>query len=200
MGDYSEAPHPRPPHAHEANLRAAYRALAHGCTFLIARETIAAPQSNAKTTLRRAGNCLRELDRLLCLLLDACAQSAAMPPATREAFERSHDAARKLRRIDTHGPAQGVDTARLHAIARLRRAASGETPGQPAHHNRRDLALAAGGRLGDNLTDWHLAQIARFYQAMAQNLYIYFATSANLLDFLREEADIEMAIVACDGI
>jgi hypothetical protein len=195
MGDFLDHPRQRP--RPDCALRAAHRNLAQGCAFLIARESIAAPRSNAQTTRRRAGNCLRELDRLLCLLLDACAPTAALSPRAAIAFERSHDAAAKLRRLDQPSP-----TPRLHAIARLRRAASGETPGHPAHHNPRGLALATGERApcADRLTDRHLAKIAQFYDRLGQDLYIYFATSANLLDFLREEAEREKAIVACDGI
>jgi len=167
--------------ANAAAMAQAHASLERGCGFLLGRADWALPELTSgelRVEMRRAGNCLRELDRFLCLLLDSCAAADGMPDGALVAFERSHDAARKLRRIAD----DDVAAQRLEAIARLRRIACGEQRGSPRGGHGRDLALATAGavlggvgalRLGEDA----LAAMARFYLALADRLVWRFGRS-----------------------
>ena len=197
---------------------AAYDALVGGCGFLMgrARNTSPVPTTKPLVALRRAGNCLNELDRLLTILLDEGARLQGLPPRERTAFERSHDTPRKLRRLDALTGMAGTETQRLQAIARLRRIASGDLCGIPRAMLARDLASATGGLIGlveagDTglfLSDATLAIIARFYLGIAERLALGQGCGgvagrthpANLLDFSTDKPHLKLANVACDGI
>jgi hypothetical protein len=165
-------------------LAEAHGSLQRGCAFLVARRNWPLPDlsdGELRVELRRAGNCLRELDRFLCLLLDACA-AASMGQGALLAFERSHDAARKWRRIVR----SDMEAQRLEAIARLRRTACGEQRGTPRAAPARDLALATAGlaqapaaplRLGED----SLAAIALFYLELADGLVARYAARPQFL-------------------
>lgn len=164
-------------------LRRAHAAAVKGCRFLIERvaEYRVAPMPHHEArgiALRRGGNCLRELDRLLSLLLDACAQREGLSASALARFERSQDTAFKLRRIVRHGSIGQTATLRLRAIARLRARACGDRRTGPVSPTARDLALATAGRSGIcagqsaplALTDEVLGQIAQFYLDLIESV------------------------------
>lgn len=163
MTGHTEHPHPA--------LQTAHTTLLNGCRFLIARAMAPdrdAPdlQTFAKIALRMAGNHLKELDRFLAHMVDQCET-----PAT----QASH---RRL--MNRHRP-------RLRAIQRVRIAAcfgpidvfAKLQTGRPLA---RDLAMASAGAsmrgrdaetagLGDHV----LAEIARFYITLADQIYALWA-------------------------
>lgn len=192
-------------------LVAAQAAMTSGCRFLVDRGQAAGAAGGAqravaggRVAMRRAGNCLKELDRLLSILLDECARAGGMTAGRHRVFERSHDTARKLRRIDMLNGGRAADTVRLRAIARLRDlACDGHLPGYIAF-GPHDLAVAtaglAGVGAGMQITDQALGAIARFYLNIARRLLGYYRVSAAQLDFSTDQAHTAKAIVACDGI
>jgi hypothetical protein len=177
--------------------------LANGCAYLARHRAPGLSSSPALTRLRRAGNCLKELDRFLTLLLDACARAQAMPPADLSAFERWTNTAGKLRRIS----GSGTETQRLQAIDRLRRTACGDMCGRPRALLIKDLAIATcgaahpmtGREAAESLTNEALAAIAEFYLGIGHKLLLDTVDSAIALDFSNIKAHLGVANVACDG-
>jgi len=196
----------------------AHAALASGCGFLMARA--AAPvvfTSKPLIALRRAGNCLNELDRLLTILLDEGARAVGMRGKEHTAFERSRDTPRKLRRFDGLCGLTFADTQRLTAIARIRRIACGDLCGIPRAMLARDLATATGAMAAEpdgplQLSEQALADIAGFYLEIGERLarQLVYAQGAKRhfggvnramrLDFSTDKPHLTLANVACDGI
>lgn len=160
-------------------LTAAHEALSAGCHFLIVRggarpPGAGSPLAHRGIAARRAGNCLKELDRMLIVLIEAACGEALRGPARDGAFARAGDAAllldqSTLRRHFHH------DTPRLRAIGRLRAMACGDMATHAASRPGADLALATWGHAGHApgaimLGDRVLAAIAEFYQALADRL------------------------------
>ncbi len=160
-------------------LIAAHEALSAGCHFLIARggarpPGAGSPLAHRGIAARRAGNCLKELDRMLIVLIEAACGEVFRGPARDGAYVRAGDAAlmldrSALRRHFHH------DTPRLRAIGRLRAMACGDMATHAASRPGADLALATWGHavhapgtimLGDRV----LALIAEFYLALADRL------------------------------
>lgn len=200
-----------------ATARQAHATLADGCAFLMrprapGRAGLCHPASPALTSLRRAGNCLKELDRFLTLLLDACARASAMAPRDLAAFERWSNTAGKLRRISGPSAQSGAETQRLQAIDRLRRVACGDVCGRPRAMLIKDLAIATAGAArmphahpnpghepAESLSDSVLGVIAHFYLEIGNRLLLACIDSAQPLDFSSPKAHLEIANVACDG-
>lgn len=160
---------PRYP-ADPAALREAGRVMAAGCRFLIARAggtPAPARPWPAQLRTRRAGNCLKELDRFLTVLMRECTRDAALPPGAPAMLS-------------------GPEILRLRAIGRLRLAACGTATPGPAGRLQRDLAIAgatpaprhtqAGAEL--EISDAALGTIAEFYLAIAGRLCVRFAGPA----------------------
>jgi len=177
--------------------------LAKACAFLIRHRAPAHPDSPALTRLRRAGNCLKELDRFLTLLLDARARTDGMAARDLPAFERWTNTAGKLRRIS----GSGTETQRLQAIDRLRRTACGDMCGRPRALLIKDLAIATSGAAhpfpghepAESLTNAALAAIAEFYLEIGNHLLLDCNNSRPALDFSKTKAHLGVANVACDG-
>jgi len=198
---------PRPAADHHAHTLAAvehyHATLAKACTFLIRHRAPAHPNSPALTRLRRAGNCLKELDRFLTLLLDARARTDGMAARDLPAFERWTNTAGKLRRIS----GSGTETQRLQAIDRLRRTACGDMCGRPRALLIKDLAIATSGAAhpfpghepAESLTNAALAAIAEFYLEIGNHLLLDCTNSRPALDFSETKAHLGVANVACDG-
>ena len=146
-------------------LQTAHTTLLNGCRFLIARSlSDVRPQPvPAKVGLRMAGNHLKELDRFLAILVAEC--------------EAPADAGHQ-RLMNAHRP-------RLRAVQRVRIAACHGPADLPDHlaaqgRLRKDLALASSGASSApaghahpalNLSDHVLAEIARFYITLADQLH-----------------------------
>lgn len=197
---------------------AAQDAMTRGCEFLIRRGRAGhmvsgLPCIHAKVALRRVGNCLKELDRLLSLLLDECVGVGGMIAAKRRAFERSHDTSRKLRRVDRLNGCFTPDTIRLRAIGRIREVACNDQVLAHVPWASHDMAVATAGHLGRNaddrgddsvrpweVTDEALGAIAGFYLSIAKRVLGYYGVAGVQLDFSTDRAQNICAIVACDGI
>lgn len=197
---------------------AAQDAMTRGCEFLIRRgraghKSADRPRIHAKVALRRVGNCLKELDRLLSLLLDECVGVGGMAAAKRRAFERSHDTSRKLRRVDRLNGCFTPDTIRLRAIGRIREVACNDQVLAHVPWASHDMAVATAGQPGRNADDrdkdslrlWEvsdeaLGAIAGFYLSIAKRVLGYYGVAGVQLDFSTDRAQTIRAIVACDGI
>ncbi len=129
--------------------------------------------------VRRACNCLKELDRFLVLMVDACNAGHAAPHGTRTVYVREGDAALRLGRTAVLRKAFALDAPRLRAIGRIRALATGDAPAEAGSRPRADLALAT---MGDDpadqarhapfvLGDRALAAIAAYYLALAERLH-----------------------------
>ncbi len=161
-------------------FQAAYAAMAAGCDFLIARES-GQPGHGARplVALRRAGNCLKELDRLLSILIDACLAPEDVVSDECASFSRVPDTARKLRRLDGAKGRFAVETLRLRAIARVRERACAEQVMAVASWCRRDMAVATLGHGVEDspgfprISERALATIAQFYLTIADGLRDY---------------------------
>jgi hypothetical protein len=167
------------PGADRAAFAAAYADMVAGCAFLLARAThgrVAAPAS--VIAVRRAANCLRELDRFLVVMIDACNAGQTVPQGTRAVYTRETDAAGRLRRAGPLRAAFAQDIVRLRAIGRIRALANGEYPAEAGCRPHSDLVCATGALGGTaqhsasalRLDDHALAAIARYYQALADRL------------------------------
>jgi len=154
-----------------------------GCRFLIDRAARDAPamrgcERTARVTLRLAGNCLKELDRFLAILIDEHAQSAEAPSRHGASAEGDADTARKLSRIKAVKGRFPADVLRLRAIGRVRAFATGHSPVSPGTRLAHDLAIAAHGqglvptRHGATpvISDQALAAIAEFYLSLTASL------------------------------
>ena len=163
-----------------AGLDAAYADMIAGCHFLIARgadrDCAALPPVIA---VRRACNCLKELDRFLVLMIDASNAGHAAPHGTRTVYVREGDAALRLGRTAVLRRAFALDAPRLRAIGRIRALATGDAPAEAGSRPRADLALAT---MGDDpadqarhapfvLGDRVLAAIAAYYLSLAERLH-----------------------------
>lgn len=160
-------------------LTAAHGALSAGCDFLIARggarpPGAGSPLAHRGIAARRAGNCLKELDRMLIVLIEAACGEAMRGPARDGAYARAGDAAQLLDGSALRGHFRH-DTPRLRAIGRLRAMACGDMATHAASRPGADLALATWGHAANApgaimLGDRVLAAIAEFYQALADRL------------------------------
>ena len=195
---------PRPAADHPARALAAvehyHATLANACAFLIRHSAPAHPATPSLIRLRRAGNCLKELDRFLTLLLDACARAGGMAARDLPSFERWTNTAGKLRRIS----GSSAETQRLQAIDRLRRTACGDERGRPPAMLIKDLAIATSGatsgeKPAESLTNAALAAIAEFYLGIGNKLLLQSIESPPALDFSKAKAHLGVANVACDG-
>jgi hypothetical protein len=154
-------------------LQAAYDVLAAGTAFLIARGAQApVPAANPRVALRWGGNCLKELDRFLAVLLDACVAPVAVPIAAPASLSHGSDVAGRLAR---HGFASAMP--RLRAIARLREQACGDRAMGFGSWSRHDLAIATMGACGPEqagaypqISDRALAAIAEFCLSIGDSL------------------------------
>jgi hypothetical protein len=158
---------------------AAYRDMLAGCQMLMARGADHnGPAVPPVIAVRRACNCLKELDRFLILMVDACSAAHTPPHGTRTVYVRESDAAARLSRTAALRQAFGKEAPRLRAIARIRALATGDAPAEAGSRPRADLALAT---MGDNLADQArhapfvlgdraLAAIATYYISLAQRL------------------------------
>lgn len=173
--------------ADDAAVMVAYDVLAAGCRFLIARGGRPGGGHPA-IRWRMAGTTLKELDRFLALLLEACAQgerdgrSEMFPPP-------EADTPRRLARLGRPGAGFCREIPRLRAIGRVRHAACGDHLLMPGRRLQADLAMAVmgagqsgrggqhGGRVAPEMCDQSLAAIAEFYLAIADRLRLRFARS-----------------------
>jgi hypothetical protein len=162
-----------------AAFDAAYADMVAGCAFLIARGADhGRPASPPVIAVRRACNCLKELDRFLVLMIDAGNAGQGAPHGLRTMYVRDGDAAARLCRIKALRGPFAKDTPRLRAIGRIRGLASGDAPAEVASRPKADLALATMGHdLAQQargapfaLGDPTLAVIAAFYLAIANRL------------------------------
>jgi hypothetical protein len=151
------------------DVEAAYAALAAGVGFLVERGTRSpSPVSNPRVALRRGGNCLKELDRFLALLIDACVPSAAV--AALASLSRGGDVAGWL---GCNGFASAMP--RLRAIARVRERACGDQVMGFGSWSKHDLAIATMGACGSadpypQISNRALAAIAEFYLSIGDGL------------------------------
>ncbi len=162
-----------------AAFDAAYVAMHDGCRFLMARGT--APRGYVAPpviAIRRACNCLKELDRFLVVMIDACVAADSAPHGSRVVYVREGDAAARLCRV---GALRGVfarEIPRLRAIGRIRALSLGDAPAEAGCRPVADLALAT---LGDDLADQAegapfalgdrtLSVIAAYYLTLADRL------------------------------
>jgi len=165
--------------ADHAAFVAAHAAMQDGCRFLIARGAdrrgFVPPPVIA---VRRACNCLKELDRFLVVMIDACFAADGAPHGNRAVYVRDGDAAGRLCRNAALRRVFARDIARLRAIGRIRALSLGDAPAEAGCRPTADLALAT---LGDDLADQApgapfalgdrtLAAIAGFYLALADRL------------------------------
>ncbi|WP_353227856.1 hypothetical protein [Novosphingobium sp.] len=168
----------------------AYAAMVAGCRFLIARgqgphgvPAIRAPHRGV--AMRRAGNCLRELDRMLSVLVDAGVADGAggwLDSGTRKTpgvYAREGDAAHTIFRITALRTHFAADMPRLRAIGRIRAMATGDMAVEAASRPAVDLAAATMGRARCGhasptalvIGDAALATIAEFYWVLADRLH-----------------------------
>jgi hypothetical protein len=158
---------------------AAYAAMHAGCRFLMAR----GPDGSSYVPppvigIRRACNCLKELDRFLVVMIDACVAADSAPHGNRAVYVREDDAAGRLRRNKALHRAFACDIPRLRAIGRVRALALGDAPAEAGCRPMADLALATMGHdLADQahgapfaLGDGTLAEIAAYYLSLADRL------------------------------
>lgn len=158
---------------------AAYADMAAGCRFLIARGSDRGrPASPPVIAVRRACNCLKELDRFLVLMVDACNAGQGAPHGNRTMYVREGDGAARLCRVKALRGPFAKDAPRLRAIGRIRGLTSGDAPAEVASRPKADLALATMGHdiaeQADGapfvLGDQTLAVIAAFYLLLADRL------------------------------
>ena len=162
-----------------AAFDAAYAAMHAGCGFLIARGAHGAGYVPPPVIgIRRACNCLKELDRFLIVMVDACVAPDSAPHGTRVVYVREGDAAGRLCRNRALHHAFAKDIPRLRAIGRVRALALGDAPAEAGCRPMADLALATMGHdIADQaqgapfvLGDRTLAVIAAYYLALADRL------------------------------
>jgi len=173
-------------------LHTAYAAMAAGCRFLIARGGQPASGSDIRPNirLRRAGNCLNELDRFLSVMIAQCGHMAGLAPDGPADgavdYPRRLDIARRLRRIEAHCGHVSSATTRLRAIGRIREMACGDGLLRPGAWLERDMAVATAGQAfivahptkTPEISDQALAAIAEFYASIADRLYLFFVGAA----------------------
>ena len=102
-------------------LRRAHAALAAGCAFVAGEPAPAMPAATPLAELARIrvqGNHLRELDRLLSVLIDAVASLSPRATGERRRIARMRNTAHKLHSVE-RAPAIDEETRRLHAIGRI---------------------------------------------------------------------------------
>lgn len=165
--------------ADHAAFHAAYADMRAGCRFLIARGSQDAGYVPPPVIgIRRACNCLKELDRFLILMLDACVAADSAPHGNRVVYVREGDAAGRLRRNKALHHAFANDLPRLRAIGRVRSLALGDAPAEAGCRPMADLALATMGHdIADQadgapfaLGDRTLAVIAAYYLSLSDRL------------------------------
>lgn len=162
-----------------AAFGAAYKAMVAGCRFLIARGgQQGGPASPPVIAVRRACNCLKELDRFLVVMIDACDAPNSAPHGARVLYVREGDAAGRLCRVKALRGAFANDVPRLRAIGRIRALTLGDAPAEAGSRPMADMALSTMGHdLADQapgapfvINDQTLAVIAAFYLALADRL------------------------------
>ncbi len=166
--------------ADPAAFAAAHAAMQDGCRFLIARGADGRGYLPPPViAVRRACNCLKELDRFLVVMIDACLAADSAPHGNRAVYVREGDAAARLCRNPALRRAFAPDIPRLRAIGRIRALSLGEAPAEAGCRPMADLALATLGHdpadqargapfaLGDRT----LAEIATYYRALADQLH-----------------------------
>lgn len=102
-------------------LRRAHAALVAGCAFVAGEPPHRMPAASPLAELARArlqGNHLRELDRLLSVLIDAVASLHHRPASERRRIARIRNTAHKLHSVE-RAPAIDAETKRLRAIGRI---------------------------------------------------------------------------------
>ena len=158
-------------------MHAAYADMQAGCRYLIARGVDGAGFIPPPVIgIRRACNCLKELDRFLIVMIDTVVSRA--PHGTRAVYVREGDAAGRLCRNRTLRHAFARDIPRLRAIGRVRSLALGDAPAEAGCRPMTDLALATMGHdIADQasgapfaLGDRALAAIAAYYLVLADRL------------------------------
>lgn len=167
------------PDADHAAFVAAHGDMQAGCRFLIARGAQGAGYVPPPVIgIRRACNCLKELDRFLIVMIDACVAAGSAPQGNRLVYVREGDAAARLGRNKVLQRAFAKDIPRLRAIGRVRSLALGDAPAEAGCRPMADLALAT---MGDDIADQAqgapfvlgdrtLAVIAAYYLALADRL------------------------------
>lgn len=167
------------PDADHAAFVAAHADMHAGCRFLIARGGQGAGYVPPPVIgIRRACNCLKELDRFLIVMIDACVAAGSAPQGNRLVYVREGDAAGRLGRNKVLQRAFAKDIPRLRAIGRVRSLALGDAPAEAGCRPMADLALATMGHdIADQaqgapfvLGDRTLAVIAAYYLALADRL------------------------------
>ena len=167
------------PGADRAAFAAAHADMAVACAFLagrVARGLRGAPAS--VIAVRHAANCLRELDRFLVVMIDACTAGRQPPQGTRAVYCREPDAAGRLRRAGPLRARFAGEIARLRAIGRLLALANGAYPAEAGCRPQTDLGLAmrGAGEPGRQaaatllLDDHALAVVAGYYLTLADRL------------------------------
>jgi hypothetical protein len=193
-------------------LARAHATLLAGCDFVSRHPvSMAVPTSPLarKVHHRMMANRLRELDQFLCVLLEEVA--AALGGITHDAarFGQTSNTSKKLRLVEDMVGKVSQDDARLRAIirvaVRLRRADQHRTV--PAHT--RDILLASGewprdaeltSRAELRLTPQAFQSIAGFYRDLGDRWIKEVSFSGVKLDFKTDDAYLNKANVACDGI
>jgi len=162
-----------------AAFDAAFAAMDAGCRFLIERSAFPGGFVPPPViAVRRACNCLKELDRFLVVMIDAAAAGYGAPHGNRALYVREGDAAARLCRVRPLRHAFSSDLPRLRAIGRIRALTLGDAPAEVACRPMADLALATRGHiLADQadgaafaLGDETLAVIAEFYRTLGDRL------------------------------
>jgi hypothetical protein len=165
------------------SFAAAHAAMVAGCRFLIARGqgphgVPAIRQPHRGVAMRRAGNCLRELDRMLSVMVDAGGWVDSGLRKTPGVYAREGDAAHTIFRITDLRAHFASDMPRLRAIGRIRAMATGDMAVEAASRPAVDLAAATLGRASCGhvsptalvIGDAALATIAEFYWVLADRL------------------------------
>lgn len=151
-----------------------------GCRFLIARGADRRAYVPPPVIgIRQACNCLKELDRFLIVMIDACGAADSAPHGSRAVYVREGDAAGRLRRNRALHDVFARDIPRLRAIGRIRALSLGDAPAEAGCRPMADLALATMGHdpadqaEGAAFTLGHgtLAVIAAYYLALADRLH-----------------------------
>ncbi|MGF7146451.1 hypothetical protein FHS96_000060 [Sphingomonas zeicaulis] len=196
-------------------LRRAHAALAAGCAFVAgeAPHPMSAASPLAELArIRVQGNHLRELDRLLSVLIDAVASLNPGIAGERRRLVRMRNTAHKLASVEP-APAIKAETQRLHAIGRI--SACLHHCGGVVHTTSlyRDVRIAEGGALPMLLpvgaakdfprlllSSRAIGMISVLYREIGDRLIVGIGGAATDVDFRHAAAYIERATVAGDEI
>lgn len=196
-------------------LRRAHAALAAGCAFVAGEPPQRLPAASPLAELARVrvqGNHLRELDRLLSVLIDAVAGLHQGPGSDRRRIARMRNTAHKLQSVE-RAPAIDGETRRLYAIGRI--SACLHHCGGVVHAASlyRDVRIAEGtawqvslpaGAAKDSarllLSSRAIGIISGLYHDIGDRLIVGFPGAAIDVDFCGTRAYIGPATVAGDEI